>query len=99
MSDTVEIRIHGSSSLPTLIYLPGVHGNWKLIGGFRRELRDRVRFVEVSYPNTLSWSFEEHAAAVEAKLPEHHINEGWLLGESFSSQVVWAILQRKRFRA
>src|ERR1043166_6948058 len=98
MSAEVQIRVHNSSIRPTLVYLPGLHGNWKLIGGFRRALRDRIRFVEVTYPTTTTWSFEDYARGDEAKLAEHGINEGWLLGESFSSQVVWQILQREKFK-
>src|SRR5258706_15103059 len=99
MVETLQIRIHGSTLLPTLIYLPGLHGNWKLLGGFRRALADRVRLVEVTYPSTLTWSLEDHASAVEKALADHGIVEGWLLGESFSSQVVWAMLARHEFNA
>ena len=68
-----------------------------LISGFRRALGGRVRFVEVAYPSTLTWSLEDHAAAVEAALDEHRIAGGWLLAESFSSQVAWPILARNKF--
>jgi pimeloyl-ACP methyl ester carboxylesterase len=97
MSEHVRIRVHGPDSLPTLIYLPGIHGNWMLVGGFRRALAGRVRFVEFSYPNTLTWTLEEHAAAVEAALADQGVTGGWLLGESFSSQVAWALLVRNKF--
>jgi pimeloyl-ACP methyl ester carboxylesterase len=93
MSEEVKSRIHGSKELPTLIYLPGLHGNWKLLGGFRRSLKGRVCLVEISYPSTLTWSLAEHGAAVERALIEQGIGGGWLLGESFSSQVVWAMLE------
>jgi len=97
VTETLELRIHGDGSLPTLIYLPGLHGDWTLVGSFRRALGGRVRFVEVTYPRTLTWSLDDYAAGVEAALAEHAIPRGWLLGESFSSQVVWAILARNRF--
>jgi len=97
MAENVQIRIHGPATLPALIYLPGLHGNWKLLGGFRRALAGRVCLVEFSYPSTLTWSLEDHAAAVERALAEHGIADGWLLGESFSSQVVWAMLARHEF--
>ena len=97
MVENVQIRIHGPAALPTLIYLPGLHGNWKLLGGFRRALAGRVCLVEVTYPSTLTWSLEDHAAAVERALAEHGVTGGWLLGESFSSQVVWAMLARHEF--
>src|SRR6267154_39036 len=98
MPESVQIRIHGDPSQPTLIYLPGLHGNWAFIGPFRCLLRDRLRFVEISYPSTLNWSLEDYAEAVEAALAKHGITNGWLLGESFSSQVLWRLLARKRFQ-
>jgi len=53
MAEELQLRIHGEGSLPTLIYLPGLHGDWTLIGGFRQALAGRARFVEVTYPRTL----------------------------------------------
>jgi len=97
MSDEVEMRIHGDEAAPTLIYLPGLHGNWTLIGGFREALAGRVRFVETTYPPTLTWSLEDYARGVEAALEKHKITKGWLLAESFSSQVAWRMIARKRF--
>ncbi len=99
MSEKIQIRIHGSGTRPTLIYLPGLHGNWTLIGVFRKTLGNRVRFAEISYPPTLDWTMEDYAAAVESCLAEHGITNGWLLAESFSSQVAWRILARKNFKA
>jgi pimeloyl-ACP methyl ester carboxylesterase len=99
MDETLEIRVQGSDRYPTLIYLPGTHGDWTLVGSFRRALGDRIRFVEISYPRTVSWSLDEHAAAIEAGLAERGIRSAWVLGESFGSQVVWALLKRNRFSA
>ena len=50
MKEEVRLRVHGDESLPTLIYLPGLHGNWTLIGGFRQALKGRARLVETTYP-------------------------------------------------
>jgi pimeloyl-ACP methyl ester carboxylesterase len=97
--ETLEIRIHGSDRFPTLVYLPGTHGDWTLVGSFRRALGERVRFVEISYPRTVNWSLEDHADAIEAGLGQRGIKGGWLLGESFGSQVVWALLKQGRFAA
>jgi pimeloyl-ACP methyl ester carboxylesterase len=94
----VEIRIHYPRATPTLIYLPGLHGDWTLVGSFRRALAGRVRFVEMTYPRTLTWSLGEYAAQIENALARQEIESGWLLGESFGSQVVWAMAQRKVFR-
>ena len=96
--EKLELRIHGDKSLPTLIYLPGLHGDWTLVRSFRSALRGRVRFVEVTYPRTLTWSLEDYAAGVETALAGQAIHRGWLLGESFSSQVVWPVLARSRFQ-
>lgn len=99
MSETLQMRVYGPATQePTLIYLPGLHGDWTLVAGFRRALNGRVRFVETTYPRTLTWSLEDYAAGVEAGLAEHGISRGWLLGESFSSQVVWPLVARRRFQ-
>ncbi|MFA6546427.1 MAG: alpha/beta hydrolase [Limisphaerales bacterium] len=94
--EVLQIRIHGDAALPTLIYLPGLHGDWLLVTRFRLAVAGRVRFVEFTYPNTVTWSLEDYAAAVEAKLREHGIERGWLLAESFGSQVAWPLLSRSR---
>jgi len=93
------IRTHGEPSLPHLIYLPGVHGDWTLVGSFRRAVVGRVRFVELTYPRTLQWSLDEYASEVEGALAEVGISEGWLLAESYGSQVGWQIVGRDQFRA
>jgi len=92
MEDRLEIRVHGDASLPALIYLPGVHGDWTLVAGFRAALRGKVRFVEFTYPRTVSWTLADYANAVRAVLIEGGIRSGWFLGESFGSQIMWEIL-------
>ncbi|MGN6555662.1 MAG: alpha/beta fold hydrolase [Verrucomicrobiota bacterium] len=99
MPEALQIRVYGDAQLPTIVYLPGLHGDWTLVSSFRRALGNRVRFAEITYPRTLTWSLEDYAAAVETALRERGITEGWLLGESFSSQVVWPIVDRKQFNA
>jgi pimeloyl-ACP methyl ester carboxylesterase len=91
--EKLRLRIHGDASLPTLIYLPGTHGDWTLVTSFRLALAGRVRFVEFTYPRTLSWSLEEYARAIEAALLAHGITQGWILGESFGSQIVWPLAE------
>ena len=94
VAEALQIRIHGDAALPTLVYLPGLHGDWTAVGGFRRALAGRVRFIEFTYPRTLEWSLDDYAGAVLAALREKGIGGGWLLAESFGSQVGWALLQR-----
>jgi pimeloyl-ACP methyl ester carboxylesterase len=98
MPEGMQLRVSGEVDLPTLIYLPGLHGDWTLISSFRRALGNRVRFVEITYPRTLTWSLDDYAAGVEAALYEKGISRGWLLGESFGSQVVWPLVARKQFQ-
>ena len=98
MNEKLEMRVYGDASLPTLIYLPGLHGDWTLVGSFRRALGGRVRFVEMTYPRTLVWSLDDYAQAIEAALAEQGIARGWLLGESFGSQVLWSLVARSRFQ-
>ena len=93
MLDEIQIRIHGQASQPTLIYLPGMHGDWTLVSSLRSEVQGEVRFVEVTYPRTTSWSLHHYAAGVSDALAVNQIRHGWVLAESFSSQVAWAILE------
>lgn len=99
MEEKLQLRIYGGDSLPALIYLPGLHGDWTLVSSFRKYVLGRVRFVEMTYPRTLTWSLDEYAAAIESALVENGIIHGWLLGESFGSQVLWALAGRKKFQA
>lgn len=99
MSEELQVRVYGDDSLPTLVYLPGLHGDWTLVSSFRRALKGRVRFAEITYPRTLTWSLDDYAGAVEDALRKKGISGGWLLGESFSSQVVWPLVQRQKFKA
>ena len=98
ISEKLEMRVYGDGSLPTLIYLPGLHGDWTLVGSFRRALGGRVRFVEMTYPRTLEWSLDDYAAAVETELAGRGITRSWLLGESFGSQVLWGLVARSRLQ-
>lgn len=95
----VEIRVHGEARSPTLVYLPGIHGDWTLAGGFRRALANQLRFVEVSYPLGTDWTEGAYAAAIVETLAEREISSGWLLGESFGSQVAWEICRSTSFTA
>ena len=93
-----QIRVYGDASLPTLIYLPGIHGDWTLVAGFREAIGDRVRFVEFTYSRAVDLSLEDYAVGIESALKEHGIERGWLLGESFGSQIVWPLIARKKFK-
>jgi pimeloyl-ACP methyl ester carboxylesterase len=98
-SSDLQIRVHGDARLPTLIYLPGLHGDWTLIASFRAAVAGRTRFVEFTYPRTLAWSLEDYARAVEEALLVNGISRGWLLGESFGSQPAWLLCRpAARFR-
>lgn len=99
MEEKLQLRIHGEPSLPTLVYLPGLHGDWTLIGGFQNAVAGKVRFIEMTYPRTLDWSLDDYAAAIETALAENGIQSGWLLGESFGSQPLWALVARGKFAA
>ncbi len=99
MPEELQLRIHGDASLPTLIYFPGMHGDWTLVSRFRKQLLGKVRFVEFTYPRTLEWSLDDYAANIEIALAQNNITTGWLLGESFSSQIVWPLVARGNFQA
>jgi pimeloyl-ACP methyl ester carboxylesterase len=95
MSEELQIRVFGDANLPTLIYLPGLHGDWTLITSFHTALNKRVRFVEVTYPRTLTWTIDDYANAIAHSFLSQGINCAWLLAESFGSQPAWALLANK----
>lgn len=93
----LRVRIHAAGAVPTLVYLPGLHGDWTLNTGFRHAAASQFRLVEVTYPRTVTWSLDEYASSIESELVERGITTGWLLAESFGSQVAWSLLARCRF--
>jgi pimeloyl-ACP methyl ester carboxylesterase len=95
-AERLRLRLHGSASLPTLIHLPGLHGDWTLLGPFRAALAGRAQFVETTYPRIQDWALEDYAVALEAALLERGVTRGWVIGESFSSQVAWQLLARQQ---
>ncbi len=99
MAEELKLQIHGDATLPTLIYFPGLHGDWTLNGRFRKQVLGQVRLVELTYPRTLEWSLDDYAANIELALAKNEINQGWLLGESFGSQVLWRMVGRGKFQA
>ena len=98
MEEQLQLRVYGNASQPTLIYLPGLHGDWTLISSFRRALGNRARFVEVTYPRSLTWSLDDYAVKLEAGLAAQGITRGWILAESFGSQVLWPMVARRNFQ-
>src|SRR2546429_436574 len=98
MWDQIQIRSSGPSScepdVPAcLIYVPGLHGDWTLVGSFKTALGEAVPFVEIAYPRTTSWTVTDYANGVLDALAKAGIKSGWLLAESFGSQVGWEILR------
>lgn len=94
--EKLQIRIYGTASLPTLIYLPGLHGDWTIIGDFRKHVTGKARFVEFTYPRSLTWSLDDYAEAIENLLVQNGITGGWLLGESYGSQIAWMLAARQK---
>src|SRR6266487_1927130 len=94
MTDDLKMRVHGEALLPTLVYLPGMHGDWTLVSSFRAAIAGRVRFVEFTYSRTTTWSLDDYARGIEGMLLAKGIERGWLLGESFGSQPAWQVIKR-----
>jgi hypothetical protein len=82
-AESLQLRIHNRAGSPTLVHLPGTHGDWTLTGGLRRQLDPQVRFVELTYPRTLDWTPEDYSRSVETSLLNAGIRSGWLLGLDF----------------
>lgn len=88
------MRIHGAAGQPSLVYLPGLHGDWHLTEGIRETLGSRVRWVEFTYPTSTDCSLEDLGVAIADQLDRAGIRDGWILGESFGSQIAWPLLRR-----
>jgi len=93
-AERIRLRVHGPPALPTLIYLPGLHGDWTLVSSFRHEIAGKVRFVEMAYPHTTTWTLDDYAKGIETSLLAEGVSEGLLIGESFGSQPAWAMIDR-----
>ncbi len=91
VEETLEIKIHGAREQPTLIYLPGTHGDCTIITPLRHLLSPHCRFVEITYPRTTSWFLSDYARHITNALSSQGITEGWLLAESFGSQIAWPL--------
>lgn len=94
MGRGLQIRIHGVAGQPTLVYLPGLHGDWHMTQGIRDALGGRVRWVEFTYPGDGNVSLEDQVMAIADQLEGAGIRDGWILGESFGSQIAWRLLRR-----
>jgi pimeloyl-ACP methyl ester carboxylesterase len=94
MSDQLKLRLHGDGARPTLVYLPGLHGDWTLVSSFRAAIAGQVRFAEFTYPRTTTWSLDDYACGIEEMLLAKGIDRGWLLGESFGSMPAWQVIGR-----
>lgn len=96
MAEVLQLRSHGDPDAPALVYLPGIHGDWTLVGSFRAAMAGAVRFIEFTYPRTVGWSLADYAGAVEEALLAAGTRAGWVLAESFGSQVAWPLVAQPR---
>lgn len=92
-SSEMQCRVHGDAAGPVLVYLPGLHGDWTLIGGLRAQLGERVRFIEFAYPRRPDLPLEDYALAISERLDSLGNDRCHLLAESFGSQVAWSMLR------
>ncbi len=68
------------------------------MSSFRAAVSGKACFVEVTYPRTTEWSLEDYARHILAALESRGLTRGWLLAESFGSQVAWALLAQAQSR-
>jgi pimeloyl-ACP methyl ester carboxylesterase len=65
-----------------------------LFTSFRIKAAQELEVVEFVYPRNTTWSLEDYAHFVFQELERLSVKRGWLLAESYSSQVAWAMLPR-----
>jgi hypothetical protein len=92
--DSVLLQLYGNVDAPKLVYLPGIQGDATLASALRQSLVSRVQWIEITYPRTVEWSLEDYGTHTAAALASNSVNSGWLLAESFGSQVAWSVLER-----
>jgi hypothetical protein len=65
-SPELQMRRHGGKdeAASTLLYLPGLHGDWTLLGPFRNAWSERGNLLEVTYPRRPDWMVEDYAEAI-----------------------------------
>ena len=96
--ESLVLRQHGPVSAEPLIYLPGIHGDWTLANSFRAAYSRESRFIDMTYPRTVTWSLDDYADCVLDALGKLGVDQGSLLAESFGSQVAWRLMDRARER-
>jgi pimeloyl-ACP methyl ester carboxylesterase len=88
-------RFYPNIGKPVLIYLPGLHGDSTLFTSFRLKALKHFQVLEFVYPRNTSWSLSDYGDFVLEELRQHDLKEGWVLAESYGSQVAWSLLQRR----
>ncbi|MGC8742870.1 MAG: alpha/beta fold hydrolase [Verrucomicrobiia bacterium] len=96
MEDDVKIFINDPDKSPTLVYLPGIHGDASLVREFKKYVAGKLRFIEIEYGRNPDWEIQNYADRIEAALKRCGVDECYLLAESFGSQVMWAIMSKPR---
>ncbi|MCL5271004.1 MAG: alpha/beta hydrolase [bacterium] len=77
------------SGAPTVVYLPGVHGDWTPLGWLRPHLARATRLVETAYPRQAEWTLVDHAASLARLIGRLDGRPVHVLAESFGSLVGW----------
>jgi len=95
----LTVRRHQPEGAPTLLYLPGIHGDWTLVTSFRRAVSPPAQFVELVYPDSTHWDVPDYGRAVLEAVEALDLQRFWLLAESFGSLVAWAVLEQLCVRA
>lgn len=89
-------RFYPKPGRPALIYLPGLHGDWTLFTSFRTRASELFQVLELTYPRRLDWSLNDYADFALREAAAAQISSGWLLAESYGSQVAWPLTLRAR---
>lgn len=82
-------QISGARDCPTIVYLPGVHGDWTPHERARPMLSREAHFIETAYPRLPHWALDDFSDALEDLLKRLGIESAHLVGESFGSLVAW----------
>lgn len=79
---------------PTLIYLPGLHGESSLFSGLHDAASGALQVEKIDYPRAGCQGVSELGEHVLQTLVRRGIRRGWVLAESFGSLVIWELVER-----
>lgn len=79
----------GPADAPPVVFLPGAHGDPRLLERARPHLNRSLHLIEVTYPRAAGWSLAHYARSLEDLLDVLDLPSAHIVAESFGSLIGW----------